>query len=110
MAKIQTPQFKSKAELDAWYAEQAKALKDQEYAELDKFIVTVNELLGASGYSIKDLYFRERSKDGSTTTKAGIYKVGDKEIKWSGLGKRPVELKGKSNDDLKALKLNVKVG
>jgi len=105
------PQFKTMAELQAFVAEQTKAIKDQEYAELDSIINDVKEMLQNTKYSLKDLYFRDRSKDGSAATKkAGTYKVGGKEIKWSGLGKRPAELSGKSNEELKALKLNVKVG
>lgn len=99
-------QFRSKEELKKFVAEQAKLLKDQEFVELDNLIKKVKELLGASGYSIKDLYFRDRASDGTvTTTKAGTYKVGDTEIKWSGMGKRPLLLKGKSNEELKALKV-----
>jgi DNA-binding protein H-NS len=92
-------------QLEAIIRAKKQKAKDEQFADLDKLIEKTNKLLGSSGYTIKDLYFRERSKDGSAATKkAGTYKVGDKEIKWSGLGKRPVELKGKSNEELAKLR------
>lgn len=107
MAK--TPQFNTMEELEAFVAEQRRVIKDKEFVDLDSLIKDVNDMLKDTKYDLKDLYFRDRSKDGATTTKSGTYKVGDKEIEWRGLGKRPKELKGLSNDELKALKVNVKV-
>jgi len=101
------PRFTSKAELQEFYRKQLKALETEDHSELMALakdvqaqLDTLNKKLGRS-YGLQDLYFKTRTIE---SKKAGIYVVGNKEIEWSGKGKRPAELKGLSDKELEALK------